>query len=193
MRSSIIENTPKKPQQDSYRTLSASKSALMPPLALQSDRPIRKADDQRAVRLRVNRFSWSRMTSTAPPGIARFEGTLDHYSGDGVIVFFNDPLPTPEPTEPAIAMAIAMREAAQQVLKTWRRHGHDLGFSVGISQGFATLARSALPNAWTTPPSVNKDTFVIALFNVICAPCALDTLVRARICLSNSRARRAWE
>jgi class 3 adenylate cyclase len=139
MRSSIIENTPKKPQQDSYRTLSASKSALMPPLALQSDRPIRKADDQRAVRLRVNRFSWSRMTSTAPPGIARFEGTLDHYSGDGVIVFFNDPLPTPEPTEPAIAMAIAMREAAQQVLKTWRRHGHDLGFSVGNSQGFATL------------------------------------------------------
>jgi adenylate cyclase len=87
----------------------------------------------------VSRFSWSRMTSTAPPGIARFEGTLDHYSGDGVIVFFNDPLPTPEPTEPAIAMAIAMREAAQQVLQTWRRHGHDLGFSVGISQGFATL------------------------------------------------------
>ena len=81
------------------------------------------------------------MTSTAPPGIARFEGTLDHYSGDGVIVFLNDPLPTPEPTERAIAMGIAMREAAQQVLKTWRPHGHDLGFSVGISQGFATLGQ----------------------------------------------------
>ena len=60
---------------------------------------------------------------------------------DGVIVFFNDPLPTPEPAKRAIAMAIAMREAAQQVLKTWRRHGHDLGFSVGISQGFATLGQ----------------------------------------------------
>jgi adenylate cyclase len=77
------------------------------------------------------------MISMAPPGIARFEGTLDHYSGDGVIVFFNDPLPTPEPTE-AIAMAMAMREAAQQVLKR-RRHGYDLGFSVGISQGFRDL------------------------------------------------------
>jgi len=112
-------------------------------LALQREitRPIRKADTKRAVRLRVNRFTWSGMTSTAPPGIARFEGTLDHYSGDGVIVFFNNPLPTPEPTERAIAMGIAMREAAQQVLKTWRRHGHDLGFSVGISQGFATLGQ----------------------------------------------------
>src|SRR5437762_5453446 len=80
----VIENIPKNPQQDSYTALSASKSALMPLLALQREitRPIRKADTQRAVRLRLNRFSWSRMTSTAPPGIARFEGKLDHYSGD---------------------------------------------------------------------------------------------------------------
>src|SRR4029079_10131154 len=70
------------------------------------------------------------------PIVARFEGTLDHYSGDGVMVFFNDPLPTPEPAKRAIEMAVAMREAAQQVLKRWRRHGHDLGFGVGISQGY---------------------------------------------------------
>jgi class 3 adenylate cyclase len=75
------------------------------------------------------------------PIVARFEGTLDHYSGDGVMVFFNDPLPTPEPAKRAIEMATAMREAAQQVLKTWRRHGHDLGFGVGISQGYATLGQ----------------------------------------------------
>jgi class 3 adenylate cyclase/prephenate dehydratase len=75
------------------------------------------------------------------PIVARFEGTLDHYSGDGVMVFFNDPLPTPEPAKRAIEMAAAMREAAQQVLKTWRRHGHDLGFGVGISQGYATLGQ----------------------------------------------------
>jgi len=50
------------------------------------------------------------------PIVARFEGTLDHYSGDGVMVFFNDPLPTPEPAKRAIEMAAAMREAAQQVL-----------------------------------------------------------------------------
>jgi adenylate cyclase len=75
------------------------------------------------------------------PIVAQFEGTLDHYSGDGVMVFFNDPLPTPEPAKRAIEMAAAMREAAQQVLKTWRRHGHDLGFGVGISQGYATLGQ----------------------------------------------------
>jgi adenylate cyclase len=75
------------------------------------------------------------------PIVARFEGTLDHYSGDGVMVFFNDPLPTPEPAKRAIEMAAAMREAAQRVLRTWRRHGHDLGFGVGISQGYATLGQ----------------------------------------------------
>ena len=75
------------------------------------------------------------------PIVPRFEGTLDHYSGDGIMVFFNDPLPTPEPAKRAIEMAIAMREAAQQVLKTWRRHGHNLGFGAGISQGYATLGQ----------------------------------------------------
>jgi adenylate cyclase len=75
------------------------------------------------------------------PIVMRYEGTLDHYGGDGIMVFFNDPLPTPEPARRAIEMAIALREAAEQVLKTWRRHGHDLGFGVGISQGYATLGQ----------------------------------------------------
>src|SRR3984893_10591586 len=75
------------------------------------------------------------------PIVARFEGTLDHYSGDGIMVFFNDPLPTPEPAKRAIEMVIAMREAAQQVPKTWRRHRHNLGFGAGISQGYATLGQ----------------------------------------------------
>jgi adenylate cyclase len=79
--------------------------------------------------------------SALGPIVARFEGTLDHYSGDGIMVFFNDPLPTPEPAKRAIDMAVAMREAAQQVLKTMRRHGHNLGFGVGISQGYATLGQ----------------------------------------------------
>jgi adenylate cyclase len=75
------------------------------------------------------------------PIVASFEGTLDHYSGDGIMVFFNDPLPTPEPAKRAIQMAVAMREAATDLLKTWRRHGHDIGFGVGISQGYATLGQ----------------------------------------------------
>jgi adenylate cyclase len=55
------------------------------------------------------------------------------------MMFFNDPLPTSEPARPATEMAMAMREAVQGLLKTWRRHGHEIGFGVGISQGYATL------------------------------------------------------
>jgi len=75
------------------------------------------------------------------PIVARFEGTVDHYSGDGIMVFFNDPLPTPDPAKRAIDMAVAMREAAQPLLRLWRRQGHDLGFGVGIAQGYATLGQ----------------------------------------------------
>jgi class 3 adenylate cyclase len=75
------------------------------------------------------------------PIVARFEGTIDHYGGDGIMVFFNDPLPTPDPARRAIDMAVAMRGAAQELLRSWRRHGHDIGFGVGISQGYATLGQ----------------------------------------------------
>jgi adenylate cyclase len=75
------------------------------------------------------------------PIVASFEGTLDHYAGDGIMVFFNDPVPTPDPARRAIDMAVAMRAAAQDLLRTWRRHGHDIGFGVGISQGYATLGQ----------------------------------------------------
>jgi class 3 adenylate cyclase len=75
------------------------------------------------------------------PIVAQFEGTLDHYAGDGIMVFFNDPVPTPDPARRAIDMAAAMRAAAQDLLRTWRRQGHDIGFGVGISQGYATLGQ----------------------------------------------------
>jgi class 3 adenylate cyclase/predicted component of type VI protein secretion system len=75
------------------------------------------------------------------PIVASFEGTLDHYAGDGIMVFFNDPLPTPDPAKRAIEMAVAMRAAVQRVLNAWRRHGHDIGFGLGISQGYATLGQ----------------------------------------------------
>jgi len=75
------------------------------------------------------------------PIVARFEGTLDHYGGDGIMVFFNDPLPTPEPAMRAVEMAVAMRETAADVVKAWRRRGHAIGFGVGIAQGYATLGQ----------------------------------------------------
>jgi adenylate cyclase len=57
------------------------------------------------------------------------------------MVFFNDPLPTPEPARRAIEMAVAMRRAAADLLETWHQLGHDIGFGVGISQGYATLGQ----------------------------------------------------
>jgi adenylate cyclase len=75
------------------------------------------------------------------PLVSQFEGTLDQFSGDGIMVFFNDPVPIPEPAERAVKMAIAMREEAGKLIATWRRDGRDLGFGAGIAQGYATLGQ----------------------------------------------------
>jgi adenylate cyclase len=73
--------------------------------------------------------------------IHRFEGTLEQFSGDGLMVFFNDPLPCDDPALRAIQMAVAMRSRIQDLSTEWKRRGHDLGFSIGIAQGFATMGR----------------------------------------------------
>jgi class 3 adenylate cyclase len=75
------------------------------------------------------------------PLVAQFEGTLDHFSGDGIMVFFNDPVPCPDPAERAVKMAVAMREAAGALIAKWRRRGRELGFGAGIAQGYATLGQ----------------------------------------------------
>jgi adenylate cyclase len=75
------------------------------------------------------------------PLVTRSEGTLDHFSGDGIMVFFNDPLPCADPAERAVAMAVAMREAVAGLQTGWRRRGREIGFGVGIAQGYATLGQ----------------------------------------------------
>jgi class 3 adenylate cyclase len=75
------------------------------------------------------------------PLVSQFEGTLDQFSGDGIMVFFNDPVPIPDPAERAVKMAVAMREAASKLTTAWRQHGCDLGFGIGIAQGYATLGQ----------------------------------------------------
>jgi GAF domain-containing protein len=75
------------------------------------------------------------------PLVTQFEGTLDQFSGDGIMVFFNDPVPIPDPAERAIRMAVAMREAAEVLIAKWRRRGRELGFGAGIAQGYATLGQ----------------------------------------------------
>jgi class 3 adenylate cyclase len=75
------------------------------------------------------------------PLVAQFEGTLDQFSGDGIMVFFNDPVPVPDPATRAVNMAVAMREAAGTLIADWRERGRDLGFGAGIAQGYATLGQ----------------------------------------------------
>src|SRR5215469_11364160 len=75
------------------------------------------------------------------PLIQQFEGTLDRFVGDGLMVYFNDPLPCPNPAERAVGLAVAMRDAVAALARTWRRHDYQLGFGIGIAQGFATLGQ----------------------------------------------------
>ena len=75
------------------------------------------------------------------PLIIRSEGTLDHFSGDGLMVIFNDPLPCPDPAERAVRMAVEMREAVAGLQADWRRRGREIGFGIGIAQGYATLGQ----------------------------------------------------
>jgi class 3 adenylate cyclase/CheY-like chemotaxis protein len=71
--------------------------------------------------------------------IFRFEGTLERFAGDGLMVFFNDPLPCDDHPARAVRMAVAMRQEMLTLSEQWRRRGHQLDFGVGIAQGYATL------------------------------------------------------
>jgi class 3 adenylate cyclase len=73
--------------------------------------------------------------------VFEYEGTLEHFAGDGVLVFFNDPVPIPDAPSRAVTMAVRMREEVNGLAEGWHRLGYDLGFGVGISRGFATLGR----------------------------------------------------
>jgi adenylate cyclase len=73
--------------------------------------------------------------------IHRFEGTLERFTGDGLMVFFNDPLPCPDAAARAIRMAVEMRERVRALAREWAGDGHQLSLGVGIAQGYATLGR----------------------------------------------------
>jgi adenylate cyclase len=73
--------------------------------------------------------------------IFRFEGTLERFAGDGLMVFFNDPLPCQDPAARAVRMSAAMRERTGELSRVWRKRGHELGFGVGIALGYATLGK----------------------------------------------------
>jgi len=73
--------------------------------------------------------------------VRAFEGTLERFTGDGVMVLFNDPLPCPDPPRQALRMAVEMRRCVGDLSIKWRKYGHDLGFGIGIAHGYATLGR----------------------------------------------------
>jgi len=73
------------------------------------------------------------------PLIVEHEGTIDRFAGDGILVFFNDPLPIAEPGKRAARMALAMRAAFSPLREKWRDTGYDLDLGVGIARGYATL------------------------------------------------------
>jgi len=80
--------------------------------------------------------------------ILQHEGTLEHFAGDGMMIFFNDPLPVPNPAERSIRMALAMRERVKDLTVKWRKLGYDLDFGVGIAQGYATIGAIGFEGRW---------------------------------------------
>jgi class 3 adenylate cyclase/CheY-like chemotaxis protein len=73
--------------------------------------------------------------------IFRFEGTLERFAGDGLMVFFNDPVLCEDGPLRAIRMSVAMRTRVRALAETWSRQGHKLALGIGIAQGYATLGK----------------------------------------------------
>ncbi|MGZ8261068.1 MAG: adenylate/guanylate cyclase domain-containing protein, partial [Caldimonas sp.] len=77
--------------------------------------------------------------------ILAHEGTLERFTGDGIMVFFNDPVQVPDPAPRAVRMALAMQREIGRLAGGWSRRGHALGMGVGIAQGFATIGGIGFP------------------------------------------------
>ena len=80
--------------------------------------------------------------------ILAHEGTLERFAGDGMMVFFNDPVPVDNPAERAVRMAAAMRDRVRELRGVWRKRGHDLDLGVGIAQGYATIGAIGFEGRW---------------------------------------------
>jgi len=73
--------------------------------------------------------------------IHEYGATLERFTGDGIMAFFNDPVPQDDAAERAVRMSIGIRDAVRELAAQWRRRGHDLALGIGIAQGFATLGK----------------------------------------------------
>jgi len=77
-----------------------------------------------------------------------YGGTLEHFAGDGVLIFFNDPVPVENPAERAVSMAIELQRAFQPIAESWAQRGHSVGLGIGIAQGEATLGVIGFESRW---------------------------------------------
>lgn len=75
-------------------------------------------------------------------------GTLEHFAGDGIMIFFNDPVPMEHPADSAARMALAMHEAFVPLAAGWRQRGFELGLGIGIATGFAMLGAIGFEGRW---------------------------------------------
>ena len=71
--------------------------------------------------------------------VMKHDGTIEHFAGDGVMILFNDPIQLDQPELAAVRMALEMRDAIGKLAAGWKRRGHDLGFGVGVANGYATM------------------------------------------------------
>jgi len=71
--------------------------------------------------------------------VFKFEGTLERFTGDGIMVFFNEPGPCEQHTKKAVAMAIEMRDRGKELRKRWLKKGYDLDLGIGLAAGYATV------------------------------------------------------
>jgi adenylate cyclase len=76
------------------------------------------------------------------------EGTLERFTGDGMMIFFNDPVPVPDPAARAVRMATGMRDRVAALTDAWRKRGFDLDFGIGIAQGYATIGAIGFEGRW---------------------------------------------
>jgi len=80
--------------------------------------------------------------------VDEFGGTLEHFAGDGMMIFFNDPFPVDRPAERAVRMAIALQKDFEPIAEAWEKLGHQVGLGIGISQGDATLGVIGFEQRW---------------------------------------------
>jgi class 3 adenylate cyclase len=80
--------------------------------------------------------------------IGEHDGTIDRFAGDGILIFFNDPLPVAEPARRAVSMALAMHARFAPLRERWQKVGYELDLGIGIAQGFATLGAFGFEGRW---------------------------------------------